>query len=103
MSDSPIFELLCEQVESAARLSRLESRGTVRLMLKEVGLDPKHLGKGAAMVTVDRFLEKALRVRRVANPDQVKDLILQALRESKLADSDGEDPEAIFGRITLRR
>jgi hypothetical protein len=103
MSDSPIFELVCEQVESAARLSRLESRGTVRLMLKEVGLDPKQVGKGAAMLTVHRFLEQALRVRGVADSARVKDQVLQALRDSKLEDPDGQDPEAIFGRITLRR
>lgn len=39
MSDSPIFELVCEHVEAEAKLTRLEARGTVRLLLKEVGLD----------------------------------------------------------------
>jgi hypothetical protein len=103
MSDSPIFELMCEQLESEAKLSRLEARGTVRLLLKEVGLDPQQVGKGAAMLAVDRFLEQALRVRRVAEPQQVKTRVLRALRESTLEGPEGEDPEAIFGRITLRR
>ena len=72
MSDSPIFEFVCERVESEAKLTRLEARGTVRLLLKEVGLDAQQVGKGPAMLAIDRFLEQALRVRRVAEPDKVK-------------------------------
>jgi hypothetical protein len=103
MSDSPIFDLVCEQVEKEAHLSRLESRGTVRLLLKEVGLDPQVVTRGAAILAVDRFLEQALRVRRIASPDQVTARVLKALRESTIEGPEGDDPEAIFGRITLRR
>jgi|1185.fasta_scaffold546437_1 hypothetical protein len=103
MSDSLIFELVCESVESEGKLSRLEARGTVRLMLKEVGLDAQQVGKGAAMLAVDRFLEQALRVRRVPEPEKVKARVLQALRDSTLEGPDGDDPAAIFGRITVRR
>jgi hypothetical protein len=103
MSDSPIFEFVCEHVESEAKLSRLEARGTVRLLLKEVGLDAQQVTKGAAMLAVDRFLEQALRVRRVVDPASVKARVLQALRDSSLEGPDDEDPAAIFGRITLRR
>src|SRR5262245_59932063 len=103
MSDSPIFELMCEHVESEAKLSRLEARGTVRLMLKEVGLDAQEVSKGAAMLAVDRFLEQALRVRRVADPEQVKLRVLQAVRASTLEGPEGADPASIFSRITLRR
>jgi hypothetical protein len=102
MTDSPVFDLVCEYVESEARLSRLEARGTVRLLLKEVGLDPRVVGRGAAMLAVDRFLEQALRVRRVAAPDQVKARVLQVLRDSTVEGPEGDEPEAIFGRITLR-
>jgi hypothetical protein len=103
MSDSPVFEFVCEQVQNEAQLSRLEARGTVRLLLKEVGLDPQVVGKGAAILAVDRFLEQALRVRRVADAGPATARILKALRDSGLEDPDGEDPAAIFGRITLRR
>src|SRR5262245_20700556 len=103
MSDSPIFELLCEHVEREAKLSRLEARGTVRLLLKDVGLDAQQVTKGAALLAVDRFLEQALRVRRVADPEGVKAKVLQALRETTLEGPSNDDPEAIFGRITLRR
>ena len=102
MSDSAIFDFVCEQVESHASLSRLEARGTVRLLVKDVGLDSQLLGKGAAMLAVERFLEPTLRVRRVANPEQVKAQVLRALRDSTLDDPDADDPASIFGRITLR-
>jgi hypothetical protein len=80
----PIFELMCERVESEAKLSRLEARGTVRLLLKDVGLDPQQVTKDAAILAVDRFLEHALRVRRVPDANQVKSRVLQALRETTL-------------------
>jgi hypothetical protein len=103
VSDSPIFELVCERVEHEAGLSRLEARGTVRLLFKEVGLDPQLVAKGAAILAVDRCLEEALRVRRVADAEQVAARVLKALRESALEGPAGQDPEAVFGRITLRR
>lgn len=102
MSDSVIFDLVCEQLEREAKLSRLEARGTLRLLLKEVGLDAQQVSKGAAMLAVDRFLERALRVRGVADAERVKDHVLQVLRETTLEGPLTEDPEAIFGRITLR-
>jgi len=103
LSDSAVFDFLCEQVERHARLSRLEARGTVRLMLKAVGLDAATLGKGAAILTIDRFLDKELRVRGVADAEQVKSRVLQALRDSKLHDPQGDDAASIFSRITFRR
>jgi hypothetical protein len=103
LSDSPIFELVCEEVEREARLTRLEARGTVRLLLKEVGLDPQFVTKGAAILAADRFLVPALRARRVAEPERVKAAVLQALVATELENTDDDDPEAIFSRITLRR
>ena len=103
MSDSPVFELVCEHVQKDAGVSRLEARGTVRLLLKEVGLDPQLLSKAAALLAVDRGLVRALRVRRVAEPELVKARVVQALQQSALEDPAGDDPEAIFARIPLGR
>ena len=102
MKDSPIFELICEHLEREARLTRLEARGTIRLLLKEVGLDPQFVSKAAAMVAIERFLEPALRVRRAEDPEQVKARVLQALGSCTLEGPEDEAPEAIFSRITLR-
>lgn len=102
MSDSPIFELVCEHVQNEARLSRLEARGTVRLLLKTVGLDAEVLTKDAAIRAVAGLLEQALRVRRVAEPERVTAQVLQQLRTSKLEAPEYDDAEAIFARINLR-
>jgi hypothetical protein len=102
MSDSPIFELVCETVQNEARLSRLEARGTVRLLLKTVGLDAEVLTKDAAIRAVAGLLEQALRVRRVAEPERVTAQVLQQLRTSKLEAPQYDDAEAIFARINLR-
>jgi len=102
MKDSPIFELVCDQLESQAGLSRLEARGTIRLLLKELGLDPQRLTKRAAVPAIERCLEQALRVRGLAAPAQATARVLQAVQESDLAGPAGDDPEAIFERIALR-
>ena len=39
MTDAPAFTLVCEHLERATGLDRPAARGTVRLALKEAGLD----------------------------------------------------------------
>ena len=39
MADLTAFEQACESLEQLTELSRLEARGTLRIALKEAGLD----------------------------------------------------------------
>lgn len=41
MDYSPAFEWLCSELEQRTRFARIEARGTVRLVLKDAGLEPR--------------------------------------------------------------
>lgn len=80
MSDSRVFEWLSEQLEQKTALSRIEARGTIRLVLKDAGLDaatvtPAHLG-----VVITRLLPDALTKRRVTDAGKLCDALLEDLR-----------------------
>ncbi len=80
MSESRVFEWLADELERTTPLSRLEARGTIRLVLKDAGLDastvsPAHLG-----VVITRLMPDALRKRKVPDPDLLCERLLAALR-----------------------
>jgi hypothetical protein len=71
MPESPLFGWLSDEVERRTSLSRLEARGTVRLVLKEAGLDPSALDAKQLGVVLARLMPDALKKRGVADADVV--------------------------------
>ena len=53
MADSNAFTTLCEKLEQSSTLDRLEARGTVRLSLKQAGLE-------AASVSASQLVDPVL-------------------------------------------
>ena len=43
VADARTFDWVCAQLEERSSLDRLEARGTVRLALKQAGLEPRHV------------------------------------------------------------
>jgi hypothetical protein len=80
VSDSRVFEWLSEQLELRTSLSRLEARGTIRLVLKEAGLDAATVTPAQLGVVVTRLLPDALQKRRVNDASGLCDRLLEALR-----------------------
>jgi hypothetical protein len=80
MSESRVFEWLAEELVERTTLSRLEARGTIRLVLKDAGLDPASVSPAHLGVVVSRLLPDALRKRRVAEADILCEKLLAALR-----------------------
>ena len=98
MSVARSFDHVCEALESRTQLSRLEARGTVRLALKEAGLDASSVTARQMSVVVERILPGELHSRGIGDTDSIcRDLV------SSLASlpSDGapETPESVFGRL----
>ena len=69
MADSKAFTTLCEELERASSLDRLEARGTVRLALKQAGLEANAVSASQLAVVVEKILPAELRTRGVDNPD----------------------------------
>lgn len=95
---SAAFEHVCEGLERRTGLDRLQCRGTVRLILKEAGLDPARVQPREMMVAVQRVLPEALRSRAVERPEAICDEIARGLA-GVASTPQHESPDAIFERL----
>jgi len=98
MSTSAAFDHVCAGLERHTSLDRLQCRGTVRLALKEAGLDAARVQPNEMAVVLKRILPAALRSRGVEAHESICEEIsrgLAALNLAPVADS----PDAIFRRL----
>jgi hypothetical protein len=98
MSDSTSFEFACSELERATSLERLEARGTVRLALKEAGLEAHSVTPDQMAAVMTKVLPKELASRGVEDGESTCASIAAAL--SDLPDEEVADtPEAVFHRL----
>jgi hypothetical protein len=100
MADS-IFELVAEELERRTDLAKLEARGTVRLALREGGLDARTVTPEQMAVILRKVMPREMRSRGIEEPDVVCEAILQVVEGSQAgaASAPAESPEAIFRRL----
>jgi hypothetical protein len=96
-----IFELVAEELERRTDLAKLEARGTVRLALKEAGLDARTVTAEQMGVMLQKVMPDEMRSRGVEQPEAICQAIMTALKSSHTAASapQAESPEAIFRRL----
>jgi hypothetical protein len=98
MADSKAFTTLCDELESSSTLDRLEARGTVRLTLKQAGLEAASVTPSQLAVVVQKILPGELRTRGIDNADSICSQLASSLKA--MPDEDGgESPEAVFKRL----
>ena len=103
MADSAAFEAACACLEQSGSLDRLSSRGTIRLMLKEAGLEPKTVTPRELEVVVSKMLHAELVARAVATPDALCAKMVKTLQGlGSAANGAADSPEAIFARLASR-
>lgn len=98
MSAANAFDHVCDGLGRRTSLDRLQCRGTVRLVLKEAGLDPARVQPNEMVVVLRRLLPAALRSRGVEAPDSLCEELargLSAIQPAPRADS----PDAVFRRL----
>jgi len=98
MADAPAFDFVCEQLEARTSLDRLSARGTVRIALKQAGLDARSVTREQMAVVIEKVLGAELTTRGIAAaPALCSEL---AAKTRKLAESSsGETPDAVFRRL----
>jgi len=98
MADSNAFTTLCEKLEQGSTLDRLEARGTVRLALKQAGLEAASVAPSQLVVVIEKILPDELRSRGVDDADTVCSQLATELKA--MPDNEaGTSPEAIFERL----
>jgi hypothetical protein len=98
MPELSAFEHACETLERLTPLSRLEARGTIRIALKDAGLDPASVKAAELTVVARRVLPKELAARGVADAESICEQLfgdLAGIQDSGSADT----PESVFARL----
>jgi hypothetical protein len=103
MNISGIFDFVAEQLESRCDFNITQARGTLRIAVKEAGLDPKLMTAAQMHVVLIRILKWHLTRRNVDNEiaDQICTEIASLVKKENFPATEGSDhlPEAIFGRL----
>jgi hypothetical protein len=90
-------------LERLTQLSRLQARGTVRLVLRQAGLEPHAVTPEQLTVVVERLLPAALSSRHVPDADYVAGRINELLVAQELPSAPRhEAPEDILRRFSRR-
>jgi hypothetical protein len=102
VSQPSAFDWVSDELARHSGMSALEARGTLRLLLRDAGIDSKLVNKGQLAVVVARLLPAALTKLRVPEALAVCERIALALQSAEVAASHQVSPEDIFGRIGRR-
>ena len=98
---STLFDLAAERLEQHSSFSRLEARGTVRLALKEAGLDPERLTAGELSVVFDKVMVEELEARGVRDAAQACRRVMADVSTSQNAEDarSASHPDEVFRRL----
>jgi len=99
-----IFDFTAEELQARSDLEKLESRGTVRLALKESGLDALTVTSQQMLVVLEKVLPTELENRGVGDAASLCGAIAAALKQAgpNVAESTESSPEEVFRRLATR-
>ena len=96
-----LFDATAERLEASTEMERLAARGTLRLALKEAGLDIQNLTLPQLRAVFEKLMPKELEARGVTDTaaicKTVMDDIARTTREAERAAS--ISPDEIFKRL----
>jgi hypothetical protein len=98
MADAEAFEAVCAQLEARTSLDRLAARGTVRIALKQAGLDARAVTPQQMAVVAEKVLVGELTSRGIAEARSVCGELVTRLR-AMTGVSAGDTPDAVFRRL----
>jgi hypothetical protein len=102
MSTSAAFDRVAGRLSEWTPLDALAARGTVRILLKEAGLDAAGVTPQQMATATKKLLPEALRSRGVPDADAVTTRIVSDLAGLE-DDTAGKDtPERVFERLGAR-
>ena len=98
MADSAVFDFVCDKLERSAKMDRLAVRGTVRIALKNAGLEARSVTTQQMGVVLERLLPAELGSRGVEGGEA----ICSAIRSGLASVAQGaavDTPDAVFQRL----
>jgi hypothetical protein len=98
MPEAEAFDFVCEKIEAGTSLDRLAARGTVRIALKQAGLDSRSVTPEQMAVVIERVLAGELASRGVANAEAFSSDLAAKTRRLPGRGS-AETPDSVFRRL----
>jgi hypothetical protein len=96
-----LFDIAAERLEESSEMDRLEARGTLRLAVKQAGLDVQNLTIPELQAVFEKLMPQELEARGVTDAattcKTVMNDIASAASTADLADSNS--PDEIFKRL----
>jgi hypothetical protein len=103
MGEPSLFDAVADDLHTRTGLDSIAARGTLRLALKNAGLDPKVVTPLQMHVVLERVLPHELETRGVREADSVCGAMAAAVRQLEASGaSSGAAPEDIFRRMRER-
>ena len=99
VANAPAFDWGCERLETMCSLDRLETRGTIRLALKQAGLEARSVTSEQMIVMLDKVLPAELSTRGIERQNEICGHLRSGLERAQLAERDGEAPDEVFLRL----
>ena len=95
-----IFDQVATALESRTRLEKLEARGTLRIALKQAGLDANSVTADQLRVVIEKLLPGELESRGIDAPAAVCEQLAAEARDFEApADPAVDSPESVFARL----
>jgi len=96
-----LFDLAAEKLETGTEMDRLAARGTLRIALKEAGLDPHKLTLPQLRAVFDKLMPKELEARGVSDASAASRSVMGAIAASAdaLESTSSASPDDIFKRL----
>jgi hypothetical protein len=95
-----LFDQVADALEAGTSLDKLEARGTLRIGLKEAGLDAKRVTPEQMRVVLKELMPAQLESRGIDSASDVCDMLIGVVGDgSRFAAEDGDSPEALFARL----
>lgn len=95
-----LFEFIAAKIEERTDLDKLEARGTLRIALKEAGLEPRSVTLEQMSVMLEKTMPKELVARGVDDADPLCSSLVKSLEGYRGQDASGaESPEDVFRRL----
>lgn len=98
MADAEAFDYVCDYLEQNSALDRLAARGTIRIALKQAGLEARTVSPEQMAVVVEKVLPKEITSRGVADAERVCTELGHGLGRLE-SGAAAETPDAVFKRL----
>ena len=99
MAQAGAFDWICGELEQRSKLDTLEARGTVRIALKQAGLDARTVTAEQLTVVAQRVLPGELVARGIEDAESICAHLLVGLKRLDLGGPAAESPEDVFRRL----